>query len=234
MKQLEDLGLPISKEQRQRLEDSEKKYVSKKLLPSISTVTAPLLTGLHCPVTLLVDYDPEKGIVVKTTSHKIGRCGRKPKGYSSDETEVPTSKVSEGIDDDVILTHPVDWSPFEYGFTIDHKYHQAIFDAVGHYIPRGTGVNVRLIFKGEVYHAKITNANRQVKSDTIRLLYNGKSNNFGTRLKRELPEVYNFIKRYKEQNGGRSQCPLPKNLKHLLLLKSTEKKDEYRIECEAC
>lgn len=143
----------------------------------------------------------------------------------------PESRFAEP---NVILTHPVDWSPFEYGFTIEHKYHEAIFKVVGRNITRGSGIDVQLLFKGELYDAKITNANRQVKGDTIRLLYRGKKNTFGGRLKQELPDVYNFIKEFKAKYGGRTQCPLPKDLRHLLLMKETAEEHVYEIECKSC
>lgn len=233
--QMEELGLPVSKDQMKRLEQAEKAYVEEELLPCMKAVATPLIKGLRQPLTLIVDYDPAQGIVVKTGNRKIGRVGRKPKKYEECDTVDTATSVHEDeiVEGEVLLTHAVDWSPFEYGFTIEHKFHEAIFKAVGHYIPRGSGVDVQLLFNGTLYDAKITNANRQVKGDTIRLLYRGKKNNFGTRLKQELPDVYNFIKRFKETNGGRAQCPLPSDLRRLLILKETEKEQVYKVECKA-
>lgn len=236
IKQLEDLDLPIGKEQIRRVEQAEKKYVDGELLSELKKAAIPLVTGLRKPITLIVDYDPAQGIVIRTGNRKLGRAGRKPINYEKLEAAGTEHSVHDDstVDGDVLLTHPVDWSPFEYGFTIEHKFHEAIFKAVGHYIPRGSGVDVKLLFNGSLYDAKITNADRQVKGDTIRLLYKGKRNNFGKRLQQELPDVYNYIKRFKEQNGGRSQCPLPSDLRHLLVMKETGKDMVYKIECEVC
>lgn len=119
-----------------------------------------------------------------------------------------------------VFTHPIDWSPFEYGFTIDKVYHEPIFKNEGLYIARGTGIDIKIHFGEEIFDAKITNADCQGrKGDTIRLLYKGKSNNLGEKLKTVVPEIYSYIKNFKEQFGGRKQCPLPSHLKKTLLFK---------------
>lgn len=79
VKQMEDLGLPVSKDQMKRMEQAEKSYVEDELLSCLKAVATPLLDGLRQPLTLIVDYTPEQGIVVKTGNRKIGRVGRKPK-----------------------------------------------------------------------------------------------------------------------------------------------------------
>lgn len=211
IKQLKDLGLPVSKEQSERLILAEKYYVDNELIPTIEEVIRPHISCLSQPLTLIVEYDPIQGIIIKNS-----RCGH----------EIT-------MNSDIVLTHPVDWSPFEYGFTIDHKFHEAIFKAIGHYIPRGSGVNIKLYFEGKLYDAKITNANRQVKGDTIRLLYCGKHNNFGTRLKEELPELYDYLKQFKETNGGRSRCNIPIELRQRIALQKTAQPDVYNVLCFA-
>lgn len=144
----------------------------------------------------------------------------------------PFIKTASLEEKDIPIFHPLDWSPFEYGFTIEYKFHEAIFEAVGHYLQRGTGIDITLLFKGDRYDAKITNANRQVKGDTIRLLYRGKKNHLGMRLAQEFPEVYNYIKQFKEAHGGRAQCKLPIDLLRTIKMYKTDKNDVYRIEIE--
>lgn len=179
-----------------------------------------IMKGYGSSLTLLVDYDPSKGLVV-----------RKQNLVSM----VQDSEEVYNEESDIILTHPVDWSPFEYGFTIDKKFHEVIFAAVGKYIPRGSGVDVKIIFQGKVFDAKITNADCQGrKGDTIRLLYKGKNNTLGSYLKEVLPDIYNYIKTFKEKNGGRKQCPLPSDLRKLLIMKRTEIRDTFNLLIEAC
>lgn len=123
---------------------------------------------------------------------------------------------------DFVFSHPIDWSSFEYGFTIDKKYHASIFETLGQYIPRGSGVDIRVSFDKNIYDAQITNADCQGrKGDTIRLLYRRKYNNLGTQLKNVETDIYSFIKHFKDLYGGRKQCTLPKNLQKTLVFKKT-------------
>lgn len=179
-----------------------------------------VVSNYNSVLTLLVDYDPSKGLVIR-------------KQRSINVVEDSSAVYDE--ESDVVLTHPVDWSPFEYGFTIDKKFHDAIFKAVGKYIPRGSGVDVKIFFHGKVFDAKITNADCQGrKGDTIRLLYKGKNNTLGSYLKEILPEIYNYIKTFKEKNGGRKQCPLPSDIRKLLIMKRTEICGTFNLLIEAC
>ena len=179
-----------------------------------------VVSSYNSVLTLLVDYDPSKGLVIR-------------KQRSINVVEDSSAVYDE--ESDVVLTHPVDWSPFEYGFTIDKKFHDVIYKAVGKYIPRGSGVDVKIVFHGKVFDAKITNADCQGrKGDTIRLLYKGKNNTLGSYLKEVLPDIYNYIKNFKEKNGGRKQCPLPSDLRKLLIMKHTETYDTFNLLIEAC
>lgn len=140
------------------------------------------------------------------------------------EEELMKEKTESDFDNtnDFVFSHPIDWSPFEYGFTIDKKYHEAIFQTVGHYIYRGCGVDIKVLYDGAYYDAKITNANcKGRKGDTIRLLYRNKESNLGTRLKSVVPEIYLYIKEFKDLYGGRKQCILPNYLHKLLIFKRT-------------
>lgn len=170
-------------------------------------------------LTLFVEYDPSKGLVIRKQPIQ----------------EVEDSFGEMNNEDDIILTHSIDWSPFEYGFTIDKKFHEAVFKAVGHYIPRGSGVDIKVLFQGKAFDAKITNADSKGrKGDTIRLLYKGKNNTLGSYLKEVLPEVYDYLKTFKEKNGGRKQCPLPSDLRKMLVLNRTENKDIFNMIIKAC
>lgn len=127
--------------------------------------------------------------------------------------------------------HILDWSTFEYGFTIDKKYHQIVFDFIGRYIARGTGVAIKVRYNGEVFDAKITNANSiGRKGDTIRLLYSGSTHNLGSQLKCNETSLYNYIKRFKDQYGGRKQCVIPDNLRKKLIFKKGDEDNLFDME----
>lgn len=146
----------------------------------------------------------------------------------NDKVSEDNRYIEEVPDDEVVFSHVIDWSPFEYGFTIDKKYHDAIFNSIGHYIPRGTGVDVCILFEDDKYEARITNADSQGrKSDTVRLLYKGKYDNLGSKLKTVVPEIYSYIRCFKEQYGGRKQCDLPNEFRKILIFKQGNQSGFY-------
>lgn len=136
--------------------------------------------------------------------------------------------VREGLYDDddnsvVVFTHAVDWSPFEYGFAINRKYHDRIFQHFGYYIERGSGVPVNILFKGKTFEASITNEDsKSQKGDAIRLLYSGKYDTLGSYLKKVVPDIYHYIKSYKEANRNSRSYSLPLHLRKTMVLKRTE------------
>ena len=146
----------------------------------------------------------------------------------NDKVSEDNRYIEKVPDDEVVFSHVIDWSPFEYGFTIDKKYHDAIFNSIGRYIPRGTGVDVFIIFEDDKYEARITNADCQGrKGDTVRLLYKGKYNSLGAKLKTAVPEIYSYIRCFKEQYGGRKQCDLPNEFKKNLIFKQGNQSGYY-------
>lgn len=143
--------------------------------------------------------------------------------------EFPVTNLD--VINDFVFSHPIDWSPFEYGFTIDKKYHDSIFRTLGQYIHRGSGVNIKIAFDKKEFEAKITNADCQGrKGDVIRLLYRSRYNNLGSHLKNVVPEIYSFIKTFKDLHGGRKQCVLPNNLRKHLVFKSSDVAGSFKME----
>lgn len=139
------------------------------------------------------------------------------------------------VDNDRYFEHVLDWSTFEYGFTIEKKYHQIIFDFIGRYIVRGTGVDIKVRYNEEMFDAKITNANcMERKGDTIRLLYPGSCHNLGSQLKSNETAIYNYIKQFKDQYGGRRQCVLPVNLRKKLIFKKGDNDNTINMEVVDC
>ena len=133
-----------------------------------------------------------------------------------EDTNLSLKDISVGKN--LYFEHILDWSTFEYGFTIDKKYHQIVFELIGQYIARGTGINIKVRYNDELFDAKITNANSiGRKGDTIRLLYSGSSHNLGYQLKSNETIIYNYIKQFKDQYGGRKQYVIPDNLRKKLV-----------------
>lgn len=58
--QLEELGLPISREQKEVLRNLEKAFVADELIPKIEEATLPLVKGVKASFSIRLDFDGEK------------------------------------------------------------------------------------------------------------------------------------------------------------------------------
>lgn len=73
IEQLEQLGLPMSAEQRQRVAEMENLYVENCLIPLVKEKTEPLFRGIRSNVNLTFHFDIENGLTVKNASVKEKR-----------------------------------------------------------------------------------------------------------------------------------------------------------------
>lgn len=77
----------LTNEQKKILEGLEDQLISEEILPAISESVAPVLGALRRPLTLVVDYDPKGGIVVKTTRGEVVVKENSAKKY-----QIPTTQ----------------------------------------------------------------------------------------------------------------------------------------------
>ena len=77
----------LTNEQKTILEGLEDQLIAEEILPAISESVAPVLGALRRPLTLVVDYDPEGGITVKTTRGAVVVKEKTAKKY-----EIPATK----------------------------------------------------------------------------------------------------------------------------------------------
>lgn len=61
----------LNDDQKKLLEGLEDQLIAEEILPAISESVAPVLSALRRPLTLVVDYNPEGGITVKTTRGEV-------------------------------------------------------------------------------------------------------------------------------------------------------------------
>lgn len=61
----------LTDEQKAILEGLEDQLIAEEILPAISESVAPVLGNLRRPLSLIVDYNPEIGITVKTTRSEV-------------------------------------------------------------------------------------------------------------------------------------------------------------------
>ena len=69
------------------LEELEDSLIAEEILPAISESVAPVLNILRRHLTLVVDYDPDGGITVKTTRGEVVVKENTAKKY-----EIPSTK----------------------------------------------------------------------------------------------------------------------------------------------
>lgn len=77
----------LNDDQKAVLEGLEDQLIAEEILPAISESVAPVLNILRRHLTLVVDYDPEGGITVKTTRGKV-----EVKEHTAKKYEIPASK----------------------------------------------------------------------------------------------------------------------------------------------
>jgi len=94
----------LTDEQKKILEGLEDQLIAEEILPAISESVAPVLGTLRRPLTLVVDYDPEGGIVVKTTRGEVVVKENTAKKYEIPSTK-KVIKVAE-VNDDPIKRSP--------------------------------------------------------------------------------------------------------------------------------
>ena len=84
----------LNDDQKKILEGLEDQLIAEEILPAISESVAPVLGTLRRPLTLIVDYDPEGGITVKTTRGEVVVKEHTVKKYEIPNTK-KVVKVSE-------------------------------------------------------------------------------------------------------------------------------------------
>ena len=97
----------LTDEQKKILEGLEDQLIAEEILPAISESVAPVLSALRRHLTLVVDYDPEGGITVKTTRGEVV-----VKEHTAKKYEIPaTSKVVKGAEAETVEKQRTKRSP---------------------------------------------------------------------------------------------------------------------------
>lgn len=103
----------LNDEQKSILEGLEDQLIAEEILPAISKTVAPVLGSLRRPLTLVVDYNPEGGITVKTTRGEVVVKEKTVKKYQIPSTnkvvtvgETTENSETEGPEDDTTVETP--------------------------------------------------------------------------------------------------------------------------------
>lgn len=93
----------LTEKQGKLLEELEDSLIAEEILPAISESVAPVLGILRRHLTLVVDYDPEGGITVKTTRGEVVVKENTAKKYEIPKThkvvKVAEAQHVEGVED---------------------------------------------------------------------------------------------------------------------------------------
>lgn len=97
----------LNAEQKKTMEDLEDQLIAEEVLPAISESMAPVLSILRRHLTLVVDYDPEGGITVKTTRGEVV-----VKEHAAKKYEIPAyNKVVKVAEAETKEKQPIKRSP---------------------------------------------------------------------------------------------------------------------------
>ena len=93
----------LTDEQKAILEGLEDQLIAEEILPAISESVAPVLGNLRRPLSLIVDYNPEIGITVKTTRSEVVVQEKTVKKYQipSKSPNIEKAACEDSLDKDL-------------------------------------------------------------------------------------------------------------------------------------
>lgn len=93
----------LTDEQKAILEGLEDQLIAEEILPAISESVAPVLGNLRRPLSLIVDYNPEIGITVKTTRSEVVVQEKTVKKYQipSKSPNIEKTACEDSLDKDL-------------------------------------------------------------------------------------------------------------------------------------
>lgn len=234
---LRKLGVPINKEQLATVDKFEEDLITEEILPAISQSVAPILNNLRRNLTLVLDYDPEKGITVNSTREHVVVKERAAKRY--DLPSIPRIKYSLVAERDMkllpegaveILMHKdLDWSLFNHGLTIPQVFHYAVNEAYGGTLRETDNVDVKVIIEGEEYDARLYSLRRNNGARVMQLLWTPNSS-IARKIQSMLPEQFEYMRGRREQIDIRHEhVKLPLDMQREFFLCKTAVSGTYLL-----
>ena len=85
---------------------------------------------------------------------------------------VKAKRITEVINKDIKKKKKkIDWSIFNYGWTIPKERHDLVNLLNDHKLLRGNVKSIKISIKGKIFNSKLRSVNRQSKSDTLQIRY---------------------------------------------------------------
>lgn len=220
---MDSLGGQLTPSQRKIMEELEDQLVNEEMLPAIKKSISPIISNLRNPLTLVVDYNPKTGIVIKPTRSEIKvehRERRKDKVHWD-------IKTTEHYDAQLMIKE-VDWSTFVVGVTIPLAYQPSFEHAINTPLIKGSSVKVKIWLDGKEYAARLSDTKfaDPKRKRCIQLLWSKKSP-LAIKFQDLMSDTYVFMKEQKEKNEGAQMIKLPENLQHEIVICSVPEHDGF-------
>jgi hypothetical protein len=123
-------------------------------------------------------------------------------------------------DDILILRKKIDWSVFNYGWTLPKERHQLIFLIFGEKLTRGDSRNISVEFNGSMFDLKLRSVDRQTKTDTLQIRYDN-NRIFIKNLKQVFEDSFNTL--LNEENHKSDK------ISEYLLFLYNRRSDKYKV-----
>ena len=85
----------LTKEQKEVLGQLEDQIIAEEVLPAINESVAPILTTLRRKLSIVVNYDPESGVIVKTTRGEVVVKEHTAKNYNIPATKKVVAEANK-------------------------------------------------------------------------------------------------------------------------------------------
>lgn len=133
----------------------------------------------------------------------------------------------------LVMKKKVDWSSFNWGFTIPREFHQKIYDSISEEIEPSESQDITLKYNNKDYNVSIRNVNRNTNSETLQMRYDG-NDEFKNLLTDRFNQSYNYIvkeRKIKSENGAtRPQVDVPEERAEYLSIYYTGDPDKFILE----
>lgn len=228
---MDTLGGQLTDKQKKVMEELEDKLIEEEILPAISQSVAPVLKSLRNPLALIVDYNPQIGITVKTTRNKVKVDEDEAKHYDIPESSNNNAKVGDKrvrrkdkVHWDIrtdkhyaaqLMIKEVDWSTFRSAITIPQVYHFAFEHALNTPLIKGTGMPIKIWLEDKPYDARIIDVkfSDPRRKRCIQITWGAKSP-LAKKLQELMPDTFAYMKEEKAKSMNSQMIKLPENLQH--------------------
>lgn len=235
IKNLQEYGVTLPPDVIKQVEELEEGMIKDEIIPAINDSVVPILSNLKRNLTLVIDYDPEKGVTVNSTHERVAVKERTARRY--DLPAIPRIKYSLVAERDynllpegaveILMHKDLDWSLFNHGLTIPMVFHYAVKEAYGNTLHENDNVSIKIIIEGKIYHARLYSLLKNDGTKVMQILWNPRSE-IAKKLQSMLPEQYNYmVEERKHIDIKHTRARIPTNMQREFFLCKTAEAGTY-------